>query len=566
MKERATKFDFIFSIRRVKCDETRPSCIKCVATGRKCDGFPLLQESPSIGESQALLSHTPIACYEIPFRMPGSQRDRQLMHYFCVQGAADLSGFLPLAFWSRTVLQVSQYDDVVRQALLALSSLQMDLGGTASNSKNNNNNNNISSSSSSSNPASDSLASHHSVETAQTTTLARYGNVLRALQRRIDGLPEHDNSNQSEVVKGALICCTLFYCFESALGDSKAAMRHLESGLNLLSIVHDRRRKQQRSYCSSSSSSSNGSSSSSSEGARGEFGDFLDQVYHVLSRFDMQASFFDDARMPFLTLVSRRERAEGLGKSREDVFSTPDEARLEITRLQNWLFHLLLENITLRELPQAVIREKEKLLDEFDIWEQRVIGMLSDKALDTRALCGLQALRVQHHISRMLLASRLPDNESVFGTVPNATAEYILQLSADAIRQLRCEETGATTSRRCVFSSETGVVAPLAVLAIRCADLSVCERAMELLRESQRKEGLHDAVTLANIVRRLSILSQRRRSASATEAEGASGNVIPYATTSVEYWTADVIDQVSGGMNNLQGILDEILGHAREEV
>src|SRR5450755_1287659 len=26
-------------IRRVKCDETKPSCLKCTRSGRKCDGY-----------------------------------------------------------------------------------------------------------------------------------------------------------------------------------------------------------------------------------------------------------------------------------------------------------------------------------------------------------------------------------------------------------------------------------------------------------------------------------------------------------------------------------------------
>lgn len=35
-----------YRIRKVKCDETKPSCLRCTSTGRKCDGYaPALQAS-----------------------------------------------------------------------------------------------------------------------------------------------------------------------------------------------------------------------------------------------------------------------------------------------------------------------------------------------------------------------------------------------------------------------------------------------------------------------------------------------------------------------------------------
>ncbi|RDW74905.1 hypothetical protein BP6252_06047 [Coleophoma cylindrospora] len=41
-------------IRRVKCDEGKPACKKCVSTGRVCDGYPSLFRETTFGKSPAL--------------------------------------------------------------------------------------------------------------------------------------------------------------------------------------------------------------------------------------------------------------------------------------------------------------------------------------------------------------------------------------------------------------------------------------------------------------------------------------------------------------------------------
>ncbi|RYP32611.1 hypothetical protein DL767_005116 [Monosporascus sp. MG133] len=68
----------------------------------------------------------PIASYPIPFTVPRSQKDRQMLHYFCVQGSRGIAGFLSSDFWSRTILQKMDRNPVVRHALVSLSSVNLD--------------------------------------------------------------------------------------------------------------------------------------------------------------------------------------------------------------------------------------------------------------------------------------------------------------------------------------------------------------------------------------------------------------------------------------------------------
>lgn len=84
--------------RRIKCDEARPGCGGCQRSGWSCDGYPRTPSPPTSGSLS-------IASYSIPFRVPGSKRDREMLHYFCSQAAIEISGFMSAEFWTRTVLQ-----------------------------------------------------------------------------------------------------------------------------------------------------------------------------------------------------------------------------------------------------------------------------------------------------------------------------------------------------------------------------------------------------------------------------------------------------------------------------
>ncbi|KAL2204492.1 hypothetical protein CC79DRAFT_1360335 [Sarocladium strictum] len=184
--------------------------------------------------------------------VPGSQQDRQLLHYFCVEGSTHISGFIKHEFWSRTVLLASQDDHIVRQSLVALSALHADLshGGSSS--------------------------------AAREETLLRYGKALRALQRRLGAKDGSRWYHSTGVSKTTLICCVLFHCFELSLGNGPAAMSHLQNGLQLLGQGHDRTAQED---------------------------DVFRSLKDTLSRLDLQATLFDDGRMPSLHLMPPADTA-----------------------------------------------------------------------------------------------------------------------------------------------------------------------------------------------------------------------------------------------------------------
>lgn len=298
--------------------------------------------------------------------------------------------------------------------------------------------------------------------------LAQYGRAIQALRRRIE-------KPNRETIKTALTCCILFYCFEATLGDSAAAMRHLDSGLDLLS-THRQRLELDNT-------------------------DDLDKLSPILESLDLQATIFDDSRIPRLLLTT--EVPQGI-----TAFPCLDEANGAFIRLQNSLFHFLTEHTSYKFctedlLPTSVAAQKCLLQQNFDFWLARfeLSNFRGDQ--DETGNCGRHILLIQWNVSKMLLEANYPTNAVVFGASPNFRAERILDMAHKVLDHSRGGETRVTQdagSQRRVFSSESGIVAPLFALAAKCSDETVCDRALELLTTSRRREGLYDAGSMAEVI------------------------------------------------------------------
>ncbi|KAL2803124.1 hypothetical protein BJX63DRAFT_412961 [Aspergillus granulosus] len=98
-------------IRRVKCDETKPSCFRCVSTGRRCDGYAAPE--PQAGGPHAL---RPVTSFV-------STTESRALDFFFHTTSPQLAGFLDADFWKRSVLQLSLAEPAIREGLAALGSL-----------------------------------------------------------------------------------------------------------------------------------------------------------------------------------------------------------------------------------------------------------------------------------------------------------------------------------------------------------------------------------------------------------------------------------------------------------
>ncbi|KAL2867233.1 Zn(II)2Cys6 transcription factor [Aspergillus lucknowensis] len=160
--------------RRVKCDETHPTCRRCIYTGWSCSWT-----SASVPSS-------------IPSRIFQTQRETRYFDFFRLQTVVDLSGWSPSSFWQRLVLQMVHSEPPARRAAIALGALH--------------------------------------VEGASCPHVLRYyGEALTTLRRLL---------NQSETsldsIDVCLTTCLLLSCFEIARKDYTAANIHYSRGLEIL--------------------------------------------------------------------------------------------------------------------------------------------------------------------------------------------------------------------------------------------------------------------------------------------------------------------------------------------
>lgn len=273
-------------LRRVKCDETRPQCTKCVRSGRQCDGYPAYNprnrhgsntlriaprpsnagagvESKSISSNNSIISTTSpgssaLVSKRVPYIIDKSKsigpltpttpsstnsvevrfdlfppptdglafgpKEGQYFEVFCTHTASELSGFFDSAFWRRSVLQESHSEASIRHAVIALGALYKTLEKVAESPPSSPSSSNQNTSNGDSATAHWSFAWDH------------YGKAVTRMRQSIE-------NNEVRSQRTILISSVLFTCFQSFVGDHKAAITQVQAGLGVMENQRKERRK-----------------------------------------------------------------------------------------------------------------------------------------------------------------------------------------------------------------------------------------------------------------------------------------------------------------------------------
>ncbi|KAH8897135.1 hypothetical protein GQ53DRAFT_506415 [Thozetella sp. PMI_491] len=99
-------------IRRIKCDESKPNCSRCVDTGRRCDGY---------------LRHV---YSELPHRQPqpiralfSRREDARAVQFFFDEVARSFWAPHNSSFWSHHILKICSSEEAIRHSIIAVSSI-----------------------------------------------------------------------------------------------------------------------------------------------------------------------------------------------------------------------------------------------------------------------------------------------------------------------------------------------------------------------------------------------------------------------------------------------------------
>ena len=290
---------------------------------------------------------------------------------------------------------------------------------------------------------------HLEFTTKTTTRVEVLGQYGRTLRMLKRRLDNPDGA-----VKTAIVCCILFCCFEAACNNYSGATSHLQNGLEMLKRLDD--------------------------------ADF-DVLSRTLGGLDVQASLLNDSRVPQLS------------SNLYEPFTTLDEAYHGLMKLQNRLLRSFIT--TRRDVPAPALDEKDTLSRDIHLWLQQY----NQIEFTDKQKAAAQMLIFHHKVADMFLEASYPANAAaVFEASPNPRVEAILDLAEDVLKY-------SPSSTGTSLTSETGVVAPLFALALKCSDDHVRSRVLQLLGGSDRREGLYDTKGMAKTVQEFITAREERQ-------------------------------------------------------
>ncbi|KAJ5373800.1 hypothetical protein N7517_005806 [Penicillium concentricum] len=188
-------------IRRVKCDEGRPACRRCVSTSRVCDGYGIWGGGGTpYGQPY---SNRALSTYCTPVPVGDLSHEEQLCFDWLIKRTAKkFSGLFPSDFWESLIFQASAQEPAVCHAVIALSSTHR---------------------------FQQQYAAVLNKYDEECFTLRQYNKAIQHLRTNV--------TNNSYSLRVALITCMLFITLEYMRGQYQMAGAHLQYGMKLLSDI-----------------------------------------------------------------------------------------------------------------------------------------------------------------------------------------------------------------------------------------------------------------------------------------------------------------------------------------
>ncbi|KAE9381146.1 hypothetical protein N431DRAFT_505432, partial [Stipitochalara longipes BDJ] len=305
----------ICKIRRLKCDETKPECLRCVRYWGHCEGYaqprkwvdstsenrecmPVLRPKSRLAQASTsfpLLYHSFERSRQYRFR-----NDEEQCAFFAFQHLTtnELSGLFVSALWDSIILQESNEEEFVRDAITAIGALSSSEKRTVND------------------PVHGRLTNFTPTSRYQFA-LQQYGRAVKTMRESLTGTENN--------LRKALISCLLVICFESLQGNYSGAIAHSVSGCALLQGWLDSTNKK---------SSDTLEASLRKDGIASPAKNVVeDKLVQAFARLDLQLMGFWDPRPPAMhqnLLAEGQSTVDNMPKT----FISIDEARLYLELIQ----------------------------------------------------------------------------------------------------------------------------------------------------------------------------------------------------------------------------------------
>lgn len=440
-------------IRRVKCDEEKPHCRRCMSTGRDCDGYEQQPCNQSARDRLILYkSSLPVKLFAT------NDEENQHFQFFRTTTILHFAGYLDASFWTRKLLQASHTFPAIWHAITALGAMhrRFIIDQTAS--------------------------LPLMVAGKQMKFALRQFNI--SIQHLLQTWPSEVPDNLNNIV--VLTASVLFTCLCSLQGQHSQAIMHIKNGLKLFHETNKWTSEMQF-YDDPVS---------------------VDVMSLIFSRWDTQVrTLLDDHSLhvwPKKPVDFTRLK---------DRFECLIQAYADLEILLNGLIQLVQGRETdTSDAITTFVEERRAYSHHFAAWDKRLADYLS-RCTEVHWREALPLLQLRRQFADVLLKFDPTKGELAWDDFHDSwgrmldLASKLLYTCENAIRcqfgrpgGFAQEDGIASAPVRPHFSLMAGIIELLYTIALRCREPNIRRRALRILKGRPRREGIWESTFAARVV------------------------------------------------------------------
>ncbi|KAH7356812.1 hypothetical protein BKA65DRAFT_450661 [Rhexocercosporidium sp. MPI-PUGE-AT-0058] len=467
--------------RRVKCGEERPFCLRCVKFGVQCDGYGVLENPANLPGRSSMIqpksSSQSLSLQDIPFHpLFCISQENRYFEVFCNKTAFEI---LPTFDSSSTalrqvILQTCESEPSIRHAVIALGALDLAAGTLQD-------------------------FTPMSLDAFKETPLQHHQNALKQYSTAIKEMRQAALTRKQDL-RTTLLTCLVIMCFEAWNGNQDLAIRQIQTGFRLIRAWREE--------------VLGGGDERRFVGLEAGMGDTVeDELVRVFKRLDVQAiSFTSETTPESHALVLSGELS--LLHRMPQLFTTAREATTYANALVRQTMRFFSEQIPLPVPPPPqvffpmhgwwgvkiphVVAIQQRIMTDVLRWNAAFAPLWRELNLHHQERNEEKGDREEEYflasVSRMHiqilwigLITICTDNESQFDDYLDHFQE-VVDLAEYA---LSVQNAKSKTPK---FTFDSLVVIPLYMVTFKCRDPIVRRKAVRLLLENPRREGVWDSV------------------------------------------------------------------------
>ncbi|RHZ43043.1 Zn(II)2Cys6 transcription factor domain-containing protein [Aspergillus thermomutatus] len=436
-------------IRKVKCGEERPSCIRCTSTGRKCEYI-----SPAPSRQVPTSSIVPALDHPLSLAPNSVWRERRAFAHYSQYAASFIAGGLDIDFWGGVVPQVCRSEPAVWDAINAISALFESPDPSFDFVWLRRNDNNC-----------------QSLRPSHSDALRWYARSLANMRSQID--------RGSADIRVALITCILFICIETLQGRVEEALRLYQQGVSLIFELR------------APGGTRMGSCTDSTL--------LEDTIIPIFLRLGTIA--LSISGVPVSGLLNEMQ------DSTRNTFSSLSSARLAMTALaaEGMIFQRTVgEHFAIKghecPIPLALKSKQEDIQKRLAYWH-RAYTNLVDSSDPSELPSSVTSLLLTFHAATSIVTAVCTEQLETAYDAHLPQFRLIVEQSA-----VHLEASAGPSGRQPPFTFEMGPGLSLFLTAIACRDPWLRRRALQLLKRAPPIQGLYKCppgATLAEALMRL---------------------------------------------------------------